>query len=123
MKKYKNWSPTGNDVKGLNLKEKQEWFVAPVIKTRDASNLEKCNYEYLYDKLEEIDPDQETWDNPGFNHWACGWFDIIIVKPETKAFLICEEIESMLEDDNCLDRDKLTELDEEDALFELDEEE
>lgn len=113
MKKYKNWSPTIYDTKGLILKEKQEWFVAPVIKTRDASNLEKCNYEYLYDKLEEIDPDQETWEDFNFNHWACGWFDIIIVKPETEAFLICEEIESILEDDMCLDHDRLSELDEE----------
>jgi len=38
-----------------------------------------------------------------FGHWACGWFEIILVRPDTNAAKTAEEIEAALADYPILD--------------------
>lgn len=77
--RYRDFSPTGFDAKGLNLDDQQDWLVAPVTRNRDSGASEDSNFEALTAMLDDVDAEYETH---SFGHWACGWFEIIIVNPE-----------------------------------------
>jgi len=98
MKTYKEWSPTGNDRKGLNLPDRQDWFVCPVILTRDSDCLEASNFDSCLNRLKG---ESETLERHEFNHWACGWFAILLLHPSREAE--GNAIEERLEDYPVLD--------------------
>ena len=110
MKKYKNWKPGPHDRRGLNLKKRQEWLVIPCIKTRDGGPIERSNFQVIFDKFEELDPDEENWEIHSFNHWACGWFEIIIVKEDSLPEKAAIEFESLLETYSILDEERCCQL-------------
>lgn len=106
MPRYKDWNSTHYDIKGLgsNRHNIGQWLVFPVMKTRDSDILTQCNYECVIKAFENIGYDGES-DNPendliqvhSFNHWACGYFDLILVNPfnETAVNLAIELTESL----------------------------
>ena len=98
LKRYRNWSPTQFDTKGLNLEDRQDWFVAPVILTRDSGALERSNFQVVRNDLEVIDENsiinkhglrsgftQSDIEVHRFDHWGPGWFEIILVRPDSKV--------------------------------------
>ena len=96
MIKYKDYAPTGFDAKGLAGERNgiSEFFVAPVIKTRDADCLERANFDAF---LKALGGESKSVQLHSFNHWACGYFDIILISPRAKAKLkIAEAIEAEL---------------------------
>lgn len=106
MPKYKEWSPTGFDHKGLHVRgddedEYQEWLVSPFSVTRDTpiGSFERSNFESAKRIMEESGfPEDEDWQVFAFGHWACGWFQIIMVRPETDAAHLMQELlESILD--------------------------
>ena len=105
MKQYKDYSPTRCDTKGLKLPNKQNWLVSPIIQTRDSDALDRSNFRTAKKMFEEVDSDENDHEVCSFGHWACGWFEIIIVKPGT----MCEEealkIEAELEEYPVLDEE------------------
>lgn len=106
MKTYKEYSPTEFDTKGLNLPDQQDWLVLPVIRTRDSDALEESNFRAVL----SIIPEGENTEIHRFNHWACGWFEIIIVKPNTKEHEEAIKIEERLENYPVLDEFLWSEL-------------
>jgi len=109
---YKEFQPTAFDPKGLGLREQQDWLVLPVCQTRDSEALPKSNFRVALRWLSETDSDEKEsdYEQHSFNHWGPGWFDIIIVKPGTKANDIAEEIEASLEEYPILDEMDWSEL-------------
>lgn len=105
METYATWAPTGFDSKGLNLEDRQDWLVVPVILTRDSDILEESNFAAATKTLQETGPEGEDWENHRFGHWGCGWLEILIVRPETKAAEMAEEMEAALSDYPVLDDD------------------
>jgi len=87
------------------------WIVAPVIKTRDTGegSLERSNWEVLLKRLKKNSPEGRGWSIEGFNHWACGYYDMIIAKPKTKAWKIVEEVSKKLYDYPVLDENDWSE--------------
>jgi hypothetical protein len=81
LQRYSEFSPTGFDPTGLNLPDKQDWFVAPVGLNRDSGDLAISNWEVTVRELEGISPEGENWEIHRFGHWLCGWCEIIIVMP------------------------------------------
>ena len=75
---YKDYAPTPCDPKGLNLHDQQDWIVLPCGQNRDSGPLQKSNFECL---LKDFGGESETVEVHRFGHWACGWFEIIIVHP------------------------------------------
>ncbi len=105
MQKYKDWSPTSLDVAGLRTRGEPdygEWFVVPTTKTRDSEPREESDFDCSIALLEKRGDDErdddgyEDFVNLSFNHWACGWFEIILVQPDTPAFAIGEDIAKWL---------------------------
>lgn len=101
LKRYKDWSPTEFDVRGLGITDSRgEWLVAPCMRTRDSGALEASNFEVMLDRLEGESEDVEVH---RFNHWGVGWLEVVLVKPDTDAAVEAECVRESLEDYGCLD--------------------
>ncbi len=105
MKQYKDWAPSQHDIKGLNLPEWQEAFVIAMT-TRDSDRLEVHNWKFLCSEADRLGAEEEKdYGIFNFNHWACGWFDILLVRKESPAFARMQELIESLEDYPILDED------------------
>lgn len=106
MQQYKYFSPTPFDKKGIVLHEQGDWFVLPTTRNRDSDHLTISNFDTA---LQLLGGESETVEIHRFGHWACGWFEIIIVKPETESAVIASDIERRIEDYPVLDEDDFSE--------------
>ena len=99
MDTYSNFQPTGLDIKGLNLKDQQNWYVLPVQRTRDSETLETSNWHTAISLLDALDDtsDETPYETHSFGHWACGWFEIILINPnnDDACKLACEIVSSL----------------------------
>lgn len=120
MKTYREFAPTSVDIKGLGLNDKQDWLVSPVTINRDSNCLAKANWQSVLDALRAcpvadddlISVDYETH---SFNHWACGWFEILIIRPGSPAERILKDIEEQLENYPILNEEAFLNLENEEA--------
>lgn len=112
MKRYAKWAPTAFDIKGLNAEDagedgesRADWFVAPVSITRDTppGSLDRSNWEVLKAQLSALPG--EDFEVHRFGHWACGWFEIILVRPGTKAAEVAQAAEDKIADYPALNED------------------
>lgn len=110
MKPYSQWSPTTFDTKALHIRNATyadaSWLVAPCMRTRDSDALERANWNYQARLL--MDAEHDTYEVLGFNHWACGWFEIMVVKPSSKAHTVLVVMEERLHDYAVLDEHMLS---------------
>jgi len=102
MRTYSEFSPTQFDQKGMGLDDKQTWLVAPVAHNRDSGLLAKSNWDVFVQEL-TLKCKTNTWEICRFGHWANGWFEIIIIQPETNAELLGNTTEDSLADYPVLD--------------------
>ena len=110
MKPYSQYRPTKYDQPGLNLPDRQDWLVVPVGQNRDSPSIDRSNFAVVNKSLEAYqnvtcffaDPDDEEgwmhdYEVHCFNHWAVGWVEIIIVRPNTLVAMAAEMWEDKLE--------------------------
>ncbi len=83
LTRYRDWSPTGFDCKGLNLPDRQDWLVGP-SQTRDSACLEQSNFACA---LELLGGESDNVEVHSIGHWACGWLEIILVHPRLEKEL------------------------------------
>jgi len=107
MQSYKEYQPTGFDRKGSFLHDQGNWLVAPVIQTRDSEALDRSNFEVC---LKELGGESETVEVHRFGHWGPGWFEIIIIEPNSPQAKIADDIEAALSDYPVLDDEHFSEL-------------
>ena len=100
MQTYSEHAPTGFDSKGLNLPDQQHWLVLPCGRNRDSDHLTESNFQTALDML---GGESDTVEVHAFNHWACGWFEIILIDPDSPAEAVARDIESSLSDYPVLD--------------------
>lgn len=106
LTKYGKYNPTCWDSRSnyMGNTSQDHWYVAPVIKTRDASILELSNFEYAENVL-------KAGKTPGcvingYGHWACGHYDLILIHPWRHDLLeLAQEMQYTLEDYPLLDED------------------
>lgn len=103
MKRYGDWAPTRFDSRGLALPDQQDWIVHPCGTNRDADALTRSNFHIACRDLEMLDPEGEDHEVHRFGHWACGWLEIIIVRPDTRCAEDAKETESALNNYAVLD--------------------
>jgi len=106
---YKQYAPTRFDIKGLNLLDNQNWLVCPVNKTRDSDALDRSNFDKIERLLVDNDPNETEHTIASFNHWACGWFYLILVNPSSKSEEIVNNAIERLENYPILDEDLFSE--------------
>ena len=95
MERYSKHAPTGFDPAGAFLDDRQDWYVVPVIQTRDSGPLDTSNFDNATEMLGGEGDDVEVH---RFGHWGPGWYEIIIVRPDTPAAAAASKIESALDD-------------------------
>jgi len=115
MKPYAQWAPSGFDTRGLALPDRQGWLVVPTSRNRDSGCLDESNFAVAEKLLAAVDPEGEDHENHRFGHWACGWFEILIVRPGSKAAAEAEGIEAGLENYPVLDDEDFSEREQEAA--------
>ncbi len=117
LKRYRNFRPTGCDQSGLGLEDRQDWFVAPVIITRDSGVLATSNWEVCLRQLTEVAPTNEEPDYEvhRFGHWGPGWFEIILVRPGSSCAQLCADLACALSDYPILDENHYSEAQLEEA--------
>lgn len=105
MQVYSEYAPTGFDSKGLGLEDRQDWIVV-CGKNRDSKLWEECNFDAAVSMLGGEGEDVEIH---RFGHWACGWLEIVMVRPGTEAANQASKIEASLENYPLLDEDDYNE--------------
>ena len=110
MQTYRTFRPFHFDTAGLGLEDRQDWFVVEVVQNRDSGCLDRCNFQCAKEAIEAVAGEDESVEVHRFGHWANGWFEIILVKPGSKAALEAEEIEAALADYPILDEAKYGEM-------------
>ena len=100
MHTYSTFRPTGFDTAGLALDDRQDWLVLPCSRNRDSDCLAESNFAAALKSLGGEGADVEVH---RFGHWACGWFEVIIVRPCSEAEKEATRIEDALEDYPILD--------------------
>ena len=113
MERYCDFQPSAFDSRSNfmafdadALESIEEWFVLPCSRNRDSDCLTESNFAVA---LEMLGGESETVQVHRFGHWACGWYEIIVVKPETDAAKKAEEIEKSLDDYPVLDDEDFSE--------------
>ena len=111
VKTYRQFAPSTYDIRGLGLPSRQDWYVVPVTQNRDSPAYEVSNFRVALRMLGgEAEGEVEVH---RFGHWACGWFEILLVSPSAvKAEQSACEIERKLENYPLLDEDDVAELEE-----------
>lgn len=93
LTRYSAWRPTVFDTHGRGLPERQDWFVVPVIQTRDSNTLEESNFAAA---LQALGGESSLVEVHRFGHWGPGWFEIILVAPHAPQVSIAEDIDRAL---------------------------
>lgn len=114
MQRYRDYAPTPYDSRGLNLDDAQDWFVLPTGQNRDSDVVDRSNFRTA---LELMGGESETVEVHRFGHWACGWFEIIIINPSLYDKAVAEIVDP-LESHPVLDEDDMSQLEFEEAADE-----
>jgi hypothetical protein len=89
---YSEFKPTGFD-NHIQIEDRENWHIMPISINRDT---ECCvtlsNWQVCQDMMNKANIEYELHN---FGHWACGWFEILIVHPDSQDFV--EEIENLLD--------------------------
>jgi hypothetical protein len=83
---------------GNEWKSKANWLIAPCKHNRDSDTLTESNWSVT---LSRLAPDD--YEIVRFGHWACGWYEIVIVRPDTDSARACETMAQDLADYPVLD--------------------
>ncbi len=109
MDRYGDWAPTDFDRRGAFLEDRDDWFVFPCMRTRDSRPLEESNFQSALKRIRAVDPAGAGHEVHRFGHWGPGWFEIILVLPETEPARVAASLAEKLQDYPVVDDDDLSE--------------
>lgn len=127
MERYADYAPAAHDTRGLPFSGdhrddpnecRQEWLVAGGH-NRDSDDLGESNWDTTIACLAECDPDGKDHDVIRFGHWACGWVEIVLVRPDSAAAKEAERIEAALSDYPVLDESDFSEREYDSAMADI----
>lgn len=82
LQTFIEFQPTEYDRKGKGADfDNRDWLVSSIQLNRDSGLIEKSNFETYIKGLTDIEPEGDHWQIHRFGHWACGWFEIVILNP------------------------------------------
>ena len=99
MQKYAGHRPTSFD-SHISLDSREDWLVVPCSRTRDSGCLDESNF---HTALALLGGESDNVEVHRFGHWGPGWYEIIIVRPDSLAQKEAEDIEAALADYPVLD--------------------
>jgi len=105
--RWRDFRPTAVDGH-YPLYEQENYFVAPVKVNRDSGVLERSNWEAQLQELNRRGC--KDYELHRFGHWLCGWFEVILVPPDSQDYETCEDIAQRLRDYPILDEEQYSSL-------------
>lgn len=79
MQTYRDFQPTGFDARGIGADEHSiGTFGVLLSRSRDSGPLELSNFTVA---LESLGGESDSVQVHRFGHWACGWFELLLVDP------------------------------------------
>mgnify|MGYP000913860044 CR=1 FL=1 len=116
LKLWSTSGPTAYDSSANYIGANLRGMYTVLSRNRDSDALEESNFEAALERLggEDTCEDDGTYTSSGvfvasFNHWACGWYETILIDPAApeaeKAIREAERILSDLENYPVLDED------------------
>ena len=109
LPRYATYRPTVFDTKGLGLEHRQDWHVCPIVVTRDTQDpVTLSNWEVFKRELARVDPDGVNHETHRFGHWGPGWFEVLLVRPDTNATRTAQELTDAMDSYPILDDDDLS---------------
>jgi hypothetical protein len=104
MRPYREYAPTQFDTKGLHgdRLDRSGWLVGPCGRNRDSDCLQESNFHSL---LKAIGGESVDVEVHRFGHWACGWFEIVLIRPGSEAESKAQAVSDALEDYPVVDED------------------
>ena len=101
FQKYGEYQPTSFDSSENYIGEKKgdlkDWLVCNIGKNRDSGLLDQSNFDSFLKEL-SVEPEGKNWKVLRFGHWACGWYEIVLVKPNTKSFELADNLLEQIKD-------------------------
>ena len=71
---------------------RSSWYLAPVSRNRESDCLSLSNFDAA---LERLGGESDTVIIANFGHWACGWYELILIDPaDKKAVSEAESIQA-----------------------------
>ena len=115
LQTFGEFQPTQFDRKGKGADfENRDWLVSSIQLNRDSGLIEKSNWLTFIDDLGALeDEGGHHWEIHRFNHWACGWFEIVILNPNSRDSRVLDQalkLESALQEYPILSEDRLQRL-------------
>ncbi len=104
MQTYAQFQPTVFDRRGVACDDRQDWLVVPVAHNRDSCCLDRSNFQVA---LGLLGGEGDTVEVHRFGHWACGWFDVLLVHPDREREVVA--IGERLDNYPILDEDHFSE--------------
>jgi len=102
MQTYSGFQPTGFDSKAdfavfdsEAIDNIQDWLIAPVQRNRDSGVLAESNWAVV---LTDLGGEGDNVQIHRFGHWACGWYELMLIRPGTPEAKSAEDWESALAD-------------------------
>lgn len=103
--------------------DRDTWLIAPCGQNRDSDTLTRSNFAVMMAELERIEQDAQTegaeyfdiFELHSFGHWACGWVEIVLVRPGTAAAVYVAELADSLADYPVADESHFSQLESEEA--------
>jgi hypothetical protein len=83
-----------------------QWLVLPCGRNRDSECFDESNFAVA---VKMLGGEGENVQIHRFGHWACGWYELIVVRPDTDQAKIAHGIEESLENYPLLDDDDFSE--------------
>lgn len=109
MQTYSEFRPSAFDTAGLGCDNRHDWLVyggASITRDTPEASYTFSNWRVTLRELEKEcgdEGEENGWGVHRFGHWGSGWFEIILVKPDSKAKLVCGQFEDVLSDYPILD--------------------
>ena len=92
-----------------DLSEVFDWIASSEIQiNRDSDELTESNWQVFIDGLEKTNSDD--WRILRFKHFACGWYEFVILKPNSASYDFYIQCLESLEDYPILDEDHFSSL-------------
>jgi hypothetical protein len=91
-----------------------DWLIAPCSHGRDSDCADESNWSSQEAELHQAGA-PEDYEILRFGHWACGWYEIVIVRPGSPAAAKAEELAARLENYPLLDEDDFSQREHEEA--------
>ena len=97
-----------------NVSDIESWLVAQGLgNNRDADSLTRSNHAVAVERLNAAGEDD--WRLMQMGHWACGWYDVVIVRPGSACAVVAADLIDALDDYPALDEHAWSEMQSDEA--------